>query len=123
VALFEFELAPAKDITPWASDQGPNLSWFALTDGKFWMPVGKQTLFQYSDDVLTYWDTKTSTAEYQIAAFARDMLGSVAAGTARLPKRFEELVKDRERFGELQKLCGELNAKSLPRATTRLCGG
>ncbi len=102
MALFEFELARVEDIVPWESSDGPSLSWFALTDGRFRMPVGDQVLFEYSDEIMAHWETDVRTADYQIAAFVREMLGSVAAGAARLPERIERLASDWDRLSELR---------------------
>lgn len=103
MALFEFELADVEDIVPWETRDGPSLSWFALTDGRFRMPVGDQVLFEYSDEIMAHWRTSVRTADYQIAAFTREMLGSVAAGAARLPERIERLAADWSRLTELRK--------------------
>ena len=102
MALFEFELARVEDIVPWETSAGPSLSWFALTDGQFRMPVGDQVLFEYSDEIMAHWGTTVRSADYQIAAFAREMLGSVAAGAARLPERVERLAAHWNRLSELQ---------------------
>jgi hypothetical protein len=103
MALFEFELASVEDIVPWASSDGPSLSWFALTDGRFRMPVGDQVLFEYSDEIMAHWGTSVRTADYQIAAFVREILGSVAAGAARLPKRIERLASNWNHLCELRR--------------------
>ena len=103
MALFEFELAPTETIIPWTGSDGPSLSWFALTDGWFHMPVGDQVLFEYTDEILDHWRlTREGQGEpetrkypdYQITAFVRDVLGSFAAGIGRLPPFFEELALD-----------------------------
>jgi len=105
MALFEFELARVEDIVPWETADGPGLSWFALTDGQFRMPLGDQVLFEYSDEIMSHWGIVARGAEYQVAAFAREMLGSMAAGAARLPERVERLAAD---WNSLTKLRGEV---------------
>ncbi|MGC4093278.1 MAG: DUF5984 family protein [Polyangiaceae bacterium] len=92
MALFEFELAKVEDIEPWQTGKGPDLSWFALTDGRFWMPVGDRVLFEYTDEISAHWGAGVHVAEYQVAAFVREMLGCVAAASARLPPRLEKLA-------------------------------
>ncbi len=103
MALFEFELAAVEKIAPWEGADGPSLSWFALTDGLFHMPVGGQVLFRYTQEILRHWGVipeghwgqeKQAHPDYQIAAFARDVLGSVAAGMAPLPPLLEKLAAD-----------------------------
>lgn len=102
MSLFEFELTPVEEIAPWETSEGPSSSWFALTYGRFRMPVGDQILFEYSDEIMAHWGTSGRDAEYQIAAFARDMLGSVAAAKAPLPERVERLASHWDRLSELQ---------------------
>ncbi|NUP10191.1 MAG: hypothetical protein HOW73_29425 [Polyangiaceae bacterium] len=108
--LFEFELARIEDIEPWGNR---SLSWFELTDGRFRMPVGDQVLFEYSEVITRHWEARLCAhthqsavferaADYQIAAFVRDMLGSAAAGAARLPERVERLAADWERLTDLR---------------------
>lgn len=99
--LFEFELRPVEEITPWGEGAGRNLSWFALTDGYFRVRAGGDTLFEYTDAVVSHFGLPRREANYQIAAFARDLLGSVAAGVAPLPADVERLASDWERLMEL----------------------
>jgi hypothetical protein len=103
MAVFEFELARVEDIVPWETSTGPSLSWFALTDGRFGMPVGDQVLFEYSDEIVAHWRANVRNADYQVAAFAREMLASVAAGVARLPERVERLAAHWSRLSELKR--------------------
>lgn len=92
MALFEFELHPVEHIRPWGEPGSQTLSWFALSLGSFHMPVGGETLFQYSPEILSHWGADEKYADYQVAAFAREMLGSAAAGAARLPERIERIA-------------------------------
>jgi Family of unknown function (DUF5984) len=94
MALFEFELAPVEDITPWGEPGKPTLSWFALTDGSFWMPVGSDTLFQYTPEINAHWGAASSFSDYNVAAFARDMLSAAPAAIAPLPPLVERLAAD-----------------------------
>jgi hypothetical protein len=101
MALFEFELARVEDIVPWESEGVQVLSWFALTDGRFRMPVGRHVLFEYTDEILSHWQATGKNAEYQVAAFARDILGSVGPGLARLPEGVERLASNWELLRDL----------------------
>jgi hypothetical protein len=102
MALFEFELARVEDIRPWGRAPELSLSWFALTDGWFRMPVGEQVLFEYSPAILDHWarpfdqvavDPRfANAANYQIAAFVRTMLGIASAAVAKLPPKIERLA-------------------------------
>lgn len=46
--LFNFRLKPLNEVTPWGGPDKPNLHWFGLTEGEFWIEVGDSTLFHYS---------------------------------------------------------------------------
>ncbi len=94
--LFEFELAPVDHIEPWGTPPSQSLSWFALTEGLFRMPVGTDVLLRYTPEALLHWGLAPAScdATYQVAAFARDVLGSVAAGAAPLPPLFELIASD-----------------------------
>ncbi|WP_459557163.1 DUF5984 family protein [Lacunimicrobium album] len=107
MALFEFELSPVEEILPWGEPGNQSLSWFALSYGRFRMVVGEQTLFRYTDEILSHWEMTDQDADYQIAAFARDLLGSVAAAVAPLPPTIERLASDWPRLMELKKPCDE----------------
>lgn len=94
MALFEFELTPVENIPPWGETGSESLNWFALTTGVFRIPAGEQVLFRYSDEILSHWGETTRDADYVIAAFARDILGSVAPGAAPLPESIARLASD-----------------------------
>jgi hypothetical protein len=46
--LFEFQLTALDRIDPWGGSDDPNLHWFGLSDGQYWMNVGEAKLFEYS---------------------------------------------------------------------------
>lgn len=100
--LFQFEMKAVEDIIPWGSDDKPSLSLFALTDGFFRMPVGEQVLFRYSAGIQAHWGMPERDADYYIAAFARDILGAVAAGLTPLSSRIERLALDNEMLSALE---------------------
>ncbi|MEZ4712786.1 MAG: DUF5984 family protein [Caldilineaceae bacterium] len=78
--LFNFQLRPLADVTPWTSDGQPYLHWFGLTDGWYWMNVETVTLFQYTDEVLHQWgESETngphrSYVDYQVVRLWEDLL-------------------------------------------------
>jgi Family of unknown function (DUF5984) len=90
MALFEFQLADVAKVRPWGEAPKQSLSWFALTDGVFHMPVGDQVLFRYSEE----FNLLSRDADYQLASIARDVFGSFAPGIARLPPALEALAAD-----------------------------
>ena len=100
--LFEFNLHPVNEITPSGGGNDKSLSWFALTDGFFSMPVGDQILFQYSHEMVSHWNLKKGYADYQIAAFAWDLLECFAAAAMPLPSFVENLVSNQELLTQLR---------------------
>ena len=102
MALFEFELIPVEDIKPWGEAGKESLGWYPLTDGFFRIPVGDQVLFRYSDERLSHWPDAPRDVNYMIAAFARDVLESAAAGAAPLPERIERLASDWDLLARLR---------------------
>jgi hypothetical protein len=92
--LFEFELAPVEEIPPWGEPGSLKLTWFALTDGIFRINAGEQTLFRYTPEILAHWGRRQPDADYQIAAFARDVLESAAPALAPLSPFVESLASD-----------------------------
>lgn len=82
---FQFTLEPVDAITPWLRDGAPELSWFALTDGRFWIDLGEDELFRYTPEILERWGETDPHPSYQGAAFARDLLESLPFARAAVP--------------------------------------
>jgi hypothetical protein len=78
--LFNFRLRPVDRITPWTREGQPVLHWFGLTDGWYWMEVGTDELFRYTDDILRRWDIAPHHKEnlpyvgYQVVRLWEDLL-------------------------------------------------
>ena len=109
MALFEFDLAPVEDIVPWGEAGNRSLSWFALTDGLFRVRVGGQTLFEYTQEIQLHSGIETTFANYQIAAFVRDILGSVAPAIVKLPEAVERLASNWDLLTRLRRSCDTTN--------------
>lgn len=67
--LFNFRLRPMGEIDPWGPipspdartpdwSRRPNLSWFGLTDGWYWLDAGGTELFRYGQAHLEHWARK-----------------------------------------------------------------
>ena len=107
MALFEFELKPLGEITPWGEKDDLYLTWFGLTDSNYYMDVGKERLFEYSNELLRHWSKDNSNDEihgspyfdYQVSRLHEDLL-------AILPNVFQEIPQalfDCIETGEKQK--------------------
>ncbi|MBC8138191.1 MAG: hypothetical protein H8F28_20110 [Fibrella sp.] len=104
---FHFRLMPAEEIPPWGTEQGqPTLSWFGLTRGYFWIEVGGQELFRYTDAVLDHWQrlyprslrASLPYEEYQVARYWEDLLDMLPAILDPLPDDFAKRLVDASRW-------------------------
>jgi len=78
---FEFELIPIDKIHPWGAEDNLSLHWFGLTTGYFWIKVGNDELYRYSDAIIEQWRKLYPTAsdhsqyaEYPVARSWEDIL-------------------------------------------------
>jgi Family of unknown function (DUF5984) len=99
--LFEFELTPIEKIEPWGEAPNLSLHWFALTDGIFRINLGKDILFRYSKEISHHWNLQNRDSDYQIAAFARDFLGSTTPALNYLPHFLHPLAWNWELLREV----------------------
>ncbi len=53
--LFNFVLNPVHQVVPWGSER--KLNWYALTEGRYWLDVGEQELFRYTEEFLRHCKT------------------------------------------------------------------
>ncbi len=111
-SLFDFELMNVEDIEPWGTPEKPSMSWFALTYGTFRINVQDRILFQYTPEILEHWQGSTPYPDYQIAAFARDILGSFPYAVMPLPARIERLARDWTLLENLDELSNRLPDES-----------
>lgn len=72
--LFNFTLVPLEEVTPWEnSDGGKCLSWFALTDGQYWIQAGDAALFEFRAPLHAQPDLPRY-CDYQVARLHEDLL-------------------------------------------------
>ncbi len=77
--LFNFQLRSLEQVHPWRYQGQPYLSWFGLTDGWYWLQLGEEELFRYTDAILEAWgETADSGAalpydDYQVANLWQDI--------------------------------------------------
>lgn len=71
--LIEFELRPLAEIQPWGSPQDPNLSWFGLSDGTWWINAGSQRLFEYSSQAVRELGAPRC-CDYQVVRLHEDLI-------------------------------------------------
>jgi hypothetical protein len=89
MALIEFELKPLAEVASWGAPADPNLSWFGLTDGVYWIQAGDAALFEYSEleqrrGTQRYCDYQVVRLHEDLMAIAPHVLEPVPADLARL---------------------------------------
>jgi hypothetical protein len=105
---FEFHLRPVDEISPWGADS-PNLHWFGLSDGWFWIDAGGEELFRYSDAMLEHWrklspnpDDVQPYTEYQVVRYWEDLLEILPAVLQPLPDDLAAIVAQGETWQKWQ---------------------
>lgn len=87
--LFEFHLTALDQIVPWGGSDDPNLHWFGLSDGQYWMNVGEAKLFEYDSAVRA--SGAPQFCDYQVVRLHEDVVEIV-------PYVLEEVPLDLRRF-------------------------
>lgn len=95
---FGFGLQPLEDVDPWGGDT-PNLHWFGLTSGWYWIEVGEHELLRYSDRTLRRWAiAEGGSAEmipyvdYYVVRLWEDVLEMVSVLTEPVPVDLVDFV-------------------------------
>ncbi len=70
--LFEFQLTALDRVVPWGRSNDPNLHWFGLSDGSYWMNVGEAKLFEYSSAAQAQGAPRF--CDYQVVRLHEDVL-------------------------------------------------
>jgi hypothetical protein len=87
--LIDFELTPIEQVVPWGVTGNLSLHWFGLTDGQYWINVGEDRLFEYSDPA-RHNDGKRY-CDYQVARLFEDVMEM-------LPTILDPVPKDIRRY-------------------------
>jgi hypothetical protein len=97
--LFNFRLRPVDRIAPWSREGQSVLHWFGLTDGWYWMDVGTDQLFRYTDDILRLWGIPPDHGEnlpsvdYQVVRLWEDLQEMLPSILEPIPERVLEQVQ------------------------------
>lgn len=90
--LFQFELCPVDQIEPWRGSNGPELHWFGLTDGHYFLQAGGTRLFEYSAEaggryceyqVVRLYDDTAQLAPYALETVPEDLRQYIALDASR----------------------------------------
>lgn len=71
--LFNFELLPLECVAPWGEPGTQSLHWLGLTDGRYWIEVGEQTLLEYKVGTASE-PQSPNYFEYQVARLSDDLM-------------------------------------------------
>lgn len=74
--LFNFRLRDVDKIKPWGDNHQKHLHWFGLTDGWYWINVGTDKLFCYSNKLLSLRkeEAESPYVDYYVVRFWEDLL-------------------------------------------------
>jgi hypothetical protein len=108
MALFEFELKPLDRIQPWGEPDDPNLHWFGLTDGYYYLNAKGHQLFRYTDEILNHWNSKNISLDanlpypdYQIVRLYEDLLDILPNIYQPIPDYIFDRIGDMSSFEKL----------------------
>ena len=88
--LIDFELTPIENVAPWGVAGNLSLHWFGLTDGQYWINVGEDRLFEYSEP-FCYNDGKRY-CNYQVARLFEDVMEMLPTILGAVPKDLRRYV-------------------------------
>lgn len=97
--LFQFQLRPLGEVTPWGEEGAYSLHWFGLTDGWYWLKCGNQELFRYSEALLATWSGKglgrgeQPYVDYHVVRLWEDILDMLPEILSPVPKQVLELMQ------------------------------
>ncbi len=94
--LFNFRLRDWEKVEPWTSSSGTKtLSWFAFTDGWYWIACGKEELFRYTPNILAKWSTgELPYCDYQVARLWEDLLQMLPQVLEPVPNELAVVLAD-----------------------------
>jgi hypothetical protein len=72
VLRFQFELRPLDEVRPWGGER-PNLHWFGLTDGWYWIEAEGHEFLRYSAEAVRRWDLERPYPDYYVARVWEDL--------------------------------------------------
>jgi hypothetical protein len=70
--VIDFTLLPVAKVQPWGRQDNLSLHWFGLTDGQYWIEVGENKLFEYSEAAQAAGTRRY--CEYQVVRLHEDLI-------------------------------------------------
>lgn len=88
---FQFKLRPVEQVQPWGGPTDPNLHWFGLTDGEYWIQAGDHRLFEYSDAAQTRFGV-SRFCDYQVVRLLEDVLDLAPYALEPIPEELRRYI-------------------------------
>lgn len=105
--LIQFVLTPIEDIGAWGAAEAPNLHWFGLSDGFYWLHLGDEELFRFSDSFLERYPDEPPPAlpyvDYYVVRLHEDLLEMLPDVLEPIPADLADLVGDADRASALKR--------------------
>lgn len=89
--LFNFTLTPLEKVQPWGEPGDLSLSWFGLTDGRYWLETSGAKLFEYHPDTDLELDG-TRYVDYQVSRLYEDILDIVPSVLKPIPESLQKEI-------------------------------
>jgi len=86
-----FSLEPIESIGAWGPTGAKHLHWYGLTDGHYWIDVGNDSLFEYSQVAVDKYDAPSHCA-YQVARLHMDLIELLPFSLNPVPKDLIPLI-------------------------------
>lgn len=93
MALINFSLKHPDNIIPWGDAPEMTMHWFGLTEGEYWLDLGKSTLYEYTSEVLAGDGHDARYVEYQIVRLIEDWTSLFDAIAEPLPDAFYSIAR------------------------------
>lgn len=89
--LFQFELRALDQIQPWGTPGDPNLHWFGLTDGHYWIQAGEHKLFEYGSTAQARLEVQRF-CDYQVVRLYEDVVQLAPYALEEVPQVLQRYI-------------------------------
>lgn len=89
-----FQLQELDKIAPFGEAPALSLHWFGLTDGLLWIDVGRQTIYEYTQEAQNYFGRNIPYNDYQLSRFLEDFFYTFGYISESVPSRFYNSIED-----------------------------
>src|SRR4051812_21332756 len=101
---FDFQFRPVSIITPFGRER-QRLHWFGLTDGWYWIEIGDDQLFRYSDALMAHEEPWLSTpdtfpyVDYYVVRLWEDLIDLLPTILAPVPDSVADKLASTVQWG------------------------